>query len=512
MPGPADPSRDRLGVALLVAGLGLLLLVGLLRPSVASPPLGPDGWAPPALPWRPSGWLVTGLQTLGYVLGAAALLRQLRRPSPLRLRWWHLAGLAGLVLLTAPFGTADHTNYAAYGRILVEGGDPWSVVPSAWRDGADPVVSLVQPPWQDTPNVYGPVATALLGVAAWVGGESMRQVVWVWQVVVVAAWLGTRALLIRLGADGETVDRWWTTNVLVLGAGVLGAHVDLVAVAPLALALLLGVRGRPLLAGLAVGVALSVKITAGVVGVALVLAWVLAARAKGESLGGSVRAALPRLARLTGGALLVAVPAHLAAGPHVFTQLREQTGGVSYAMPWRAVYTLADLALPEPVARAVATNAAAVGCVLLALLLWRLTDGLLPDDVPGLALRLLLVLTAAYALGAAYVLPWYELPLWLAVTVTVGQVAARRQQVPPDVLRVARVLLGVLVLRALVLALAYVPGRVRLPEDLETVTLGFRMVASPVATVAVWVVLVVLWRQRRHRATGPDRPRATVQA
>lgn len=491
--------RDPLGLALLAAAIGLLLLVGASGTSVAVPPLGPDGWAPPSLPWRLGGWTVVALQTTGYVLGGLSLWRHVRRPTPLRLRWWQLALLAALVLLTAPFGTADHTNYAAYGRILVEGGDPWSVVPADWRGGSDPVVDRVQDPWREATSVYGPVGTWLMGLAAWLGGEVARQVVWVWQVLVVAAWLGTRELLVRLGTPRPTVDRWWTTNVLVLGAGVLGAHVDTLAVCAMAAALGLGLAHRPLLAGLATGLAASTKLTAGVVGVALL--WALLARSRsahlpGEMHGGwrSRRSAGPALApalRLIGGTLLVLVPAHLLIGTHALRRISEAGGGISYAMPWRAVYTALDLATSEPVARTATTWLAAGGCVLLAIALWRLTDGL----TELVAVRALFVLTTAYSLGAGYVLPWYELPQWLATAVLLGLLSAEGW-------RRFRPLLLLLIARSTVLALAYVPGRVQLPDDVETVTLGFRFVASPLATLAVWVALAVMYRRARTVWSG----------
>lgn len=467
---------DPLGVGLLVAGIGLLLLVGASGTSLALPPLGDRGWAPPSLPWRLGGWTVVALQATGYLLGAASLWRHVRRPSPLRLRWWHVGLLAVLVLLTAPFGTADHTNYAAYGRILVEGGDPWSVVPADWRGGADPVVRLVQDPWREATSVYGPVGTWLMGLAAWLGDDLARQVVWVWQALVVVAWLGTRELLVRLGTPRPTVDRWWTTNVLVLGAGVLGAHVDTLAVCAMAAALGLGLAGRPLLAGLATGLAASTKLTAGVVGLALL--WGLLARREGR-----------RAARLVLGTLLVLVPAHALVGTHALGRIAEAGGGISYAMPWRAVYTLLDLATSEPLARTMTTWIAAFGCVLLAIALWRITEGL----TQVVAVRALFVLTTAYSLGAGYVLPWYELPQWLATAVLVGLVGREGWR------RLALLLL-LLVGRSLVLALAYVPGRVRLPDDVEMVTLGFRFVASPLATLAVWVAIWVLWR--RAASTG----------
>lgn len=496
---PQRADRDPLGLALLAAAIGLLLLVGASGTSVAVPPLGPQGWAPPSLPWRLGSWTVVALQTTGYVLGGLSLWRHVRRPTPLRLRWWQLVLLAALVLLTAPFGTADHTNYAAYGQILVEGGDPWSVVPADWRGGADPVVDRVQDPWREATSVYGPVGTWLMGLAAWIGGEVARQVVWVWQVLVVAAWLGTRELLVRLGSPRPTVDRWWTTNVLVLGAGVLGAHVDTLAVCAMTAALGLGLAHRPLLAGLATGLAASTKLTAGVVGVALL--WAVLARSRhahlpGEMRGGwrSRRSAGPALApalRLIGGTLLVLVPAHLLIGAHALRRITEAGGGISYAMPWRAVYTALDLATSEPVARTATTWLAAGGCVLLAIALWRLTDGL----TELVAVRALFVLTTAYSLGAGYVLPWYELPQWLATAVLLGLLSAEGW-------RRFRPLLLLLIARSTVLALAYVPGRVQLPDDVETVTLGFRFVASPLATLAVWVALAVMYRRARTVWSG----------
>jgi hypothetical protein len=289
---------------------------------------------------------------------------------------------------------------------------------------------------------------------------------------------------VRLGTPRPTVDRWWTTNVLVLGAGVLGAHVDTLAVCAMAAALGLGLAGRPLLAGLATGLAASTKLTAGVVGLALL--WGLLSRRGGR---GAPRAGA---ARLVVGTLLVLVPAHALVGTHALGRIAEAGGGISYAMPWRAVYTLTDLATSEPLARTMTTWVAAFGCVLLAIALWRITEGL----TEVVAVRALFVLTTAYSLGAGYVLPWYELPQWLATAVLVGLVGR-------EAWRRLALLLLLLVGRSLVLALAYVPGRVRLPDDVEMVTLGFRFVASPLATLAVWVAIWGLWRRAgQHPVRG----------
>jgi hypothetical protein len=491
--GSSSPDRrDPLRLSLLAGAILSLLLVGMAHPSVAAPPLGPPGWVPhlPDLPLR--GWGVVAVQTLGYLLGAAALILAVRRPSRLGIPWpaWLLVG--GLVLLTVPFGTADHTNYAAYGHILAEGGDPWLTSPKDF--GNDAVTALVQPPWQETPNVYGPVATAVLGAAAHLGGDSARQIVWLWQVVLVVAWLAVRWLLVRLTGRVEAVDTWWTGNVLVLGAGVFGAHVDLLATAGIVAALAVAVRMPSVLgaglAGVLAGLAASTKITAGVIALALALAWLRSDPVR-------------RIGALAVGALAVVVPLHLWAGPHVFDQVARQSGGVSYASPWRAVYTALDLVLAEPTARSVASRASALLCIVLAVVVWRrlVQKGdswsgwsrylrATPSGVP-LPVSILLALTAAYAIGAAYVLPWYALPMWATVVAWVGLGGADPR------------LLVALVLQGTVVALGYVPGRILIPETMETITLAWRMVAVPLATVALWVWLLrsgVLTRARERRA------------
>lgn len=502
--GPSTPDRrDPLRLSLLAGALLCLLLVGLAHPSVAAPPLGPPGWVPhlPDLPLR--GWGIVAVQTLGYLLGAAALILAVRRPSRLGIPWpaWALVG--GLVLLTVPFGTADHTNYAAYGHILAQGGDPWLTSPQAF--GNDAVTSLVQPPWQDTPNVYGPCATALLGAAAHLGGDSVRQIVWLWQVVVVIAWLAVRWLLVRLTGRPEAVDTWWTGNVLVLGAGVFGAHVDLLATAGVVAALVVAQRMPSVLgaglAGVLAGLAASTKITAGVIALALALAWLRRCMANGRDL--TPIGALSHTSAMGAGALTVVVPLHIWAGPHVFEQVSRQSGGVSYASPWRAVYTALDLGLAEPTARGIASWASAALCIVLAVVIWRRLvhkgdsrsggspyPGATPSEVP-LPVSILLALTAAYAIGAAYVLPWYALPMWAAVVAWVGLGGTDPR------------LLVALALQGTVVALGYVPGRILIPETMETITLAWRMVAVPLATFALWVWLLrsgALTRSRERRA------------
>ena len=138
---------------------------------------------------------------------------------------------------------------------------------------------------------------ALQALSSLVGGESMRQTVWVWQVLTVLAWLGVRWLLLRASADPVRVDLLWTANPLAFAIGVLGAVLDVVAAALALAALLLAARSP------------------------------LAERERSRWLARAVTYAAAALA--------VAVPLHLWAGPHVFDQLGRARRSVSLATPWR---------------------------------------------------------------------------------------------------------------------------------------------------------------------------------
>ncbi|MGE9809376.1 MULTISPECIES: glycosyltransferase 87 family protein [unclassified Janibacter] len=465
---------DRLRPTLLVISFTLLLLVGWLGPSAAQPDLGDRGWAPPQLPWSLNSMQTTIVLAVGYIVGALALARGVAVATTGSLRWPAALGLGGLALLAAPYGTADHTNYAAYGQIALEGGDPWFERPALWQDGTDPVASEANYPWRWTPSVYGPVAVQAFRLAAALGDDNLRQVVWVWQVMVVLAWLAVRALLRRLVDDHHAVDLWWTLNPLVFGVAVLGAHVDILATVAVAVTVLLA-RNHPALAGVACGVAASTKITAGVVAVALVVAWIVLRRDR-----------LPwRVARLAGTAGVIVVAAHLLASPYTFARIKAASSHISFATPWRL---LIDAMGWDPESGWVGTwvsVGSAVVAIVLALMLWRLTDRAAPATVQGQTLRALFALMGAYILAAAYVLPWYDQLMWLALPAF-----ALRGEVRwwlPDALTA----------RALVLAVAYLPGRSRgMSESVEALTVGFRSDVAPWLVLALWVAIVVAFVRR----------------
>ena len=473
------------GRALLALSLMTLLVVGCSGVSAATPPLGPRGWAPGALlPWTLSPATVTALLAGAYVVGGLAVALQLRAPR--RLPAPALATLALGCLLVMPFGSADHTNYAAYGQIALEGGDPWTVAPNAWQGGADPVTSGVQPPWQSTPSIYGPLAKLAQLAAAWVGADNLRQVVWVWQVFVVLAWLATRWLLRRLLSQRHAlIDVLWTANPLVIATGVLGAHVDTLATPLMVAALLVAKRaGWPgaLAAGVLAGLATGVKLTAGVVLLALLLAPLLT---RESGIGEWVK----RAAALVIGAAAVLVPLQVWAGPHSYEQLGRSRRSISLATPWRWAYEWFGGHLPDATWRSLLFAAAALTCVALAWAVWRLLTprarGAAGSPRDQAALRLTFALCLAYPVGAPYVLPWYDQLAWALLPAVLAGSG-----------RLPSLVSAAWLVRGVILALAYVPGRVvGLTPAVESFTLGWRTDVAPVGALLVWAAVAA---SRRH--------------
>lgn len=501
----------RLRAGLLATSVALLLVVGLSRPNAAQPDLLPRGWAPGTiLPLTLSATAVTVVLVAAYVTGAAGVWLGLRgRPAPLRS--WRLPTAIGLLtLLAAPFGSADHVNYLAYGRILVQGGDPWTESPDAWAGGSDPVVSRVEAPWTEEPSVYGPFGTLLHAVSASVGGDVLRQGVWVWQLIVVVAWLAVRAVLRATLAETSRgrVDVLWTLNPLVLGVGVLGAHIDVVAAALAVGAVAAAARwsgqGGAVVAGVLAGLALTTKVTYGVVLVALLAAtWWVSRSARPH--GARPWPPWGRWVGLVLGTTLVVAPLHLWAGEHVFDQLERSRRAVSLATPWRLVLEALAPTLGGATTRTLIAYGAAVLALVLAVALLRVSRASEPpagpddptDPGPGpaavgpWALWLTACLALAYSLAAAYSLPWYDVLVWAALPALAPGVV--------DLVALARFT---------VIACAYVPGRVLgMTPTVEAVTLGFRRHVAPWLVLALWVVVVSLG-VRRGSPRWPWRPRA----
>ena len=481
---PSGPSRvAAAATALALACWGAVALAG---PSAAAPGLGP-GVLPFDLGAHPSSALVSAALAISCLAGATALVAG----SVAVARGWRprrvlLLAAAGALLATLlpPVGSADHLSYAAYGRIAALGGDPYVQAPDAFAGGDDPVTSAVRDPWRSTPSVYGPVGAAAQALASLVGGDSVRTTVWAWQLLLLVAWAAA-ALGVHRGLRADPAARarahvLWTANPLLLTVGLGGAHVDVLAGCA-ALGALLLARRAPLLAGLALAVAVGTKLPYGAAGAGLLVAWWSARRVLGA--GWLLRGAL--------GALVVLVPAHLWAGVHAYDQTRTASRYVSLATIWRP---LVEAGMP----RGVLLPGTLVVTALVALLWWPVLAG--RERVPGAgegfahrAAGVTALLAAGYLLGAAYELPWYDLLLWGPLALALAPSPALDR---------------VLALRFGLLALAYVPGLVDgMSASVESVTLGFRREVGPwvswAALVAVLVLGVLARRRRPLRATRP---------
>ena len=529
-----DRSVGPLRAVALALSFTLLLLVAVAGPSAAKPGLGPRGWAPGDLPISLSSAAVTAALWAAYLLGAFAVALGLWREvggghggAPARQPWLLPVGLGALALLTSPMGSADHTNYAAYGRIAAQGGDPYLVPPITWAGGLDPVTSAVEPPWTMTPSVYGPFGTALQTLSSLVGQDNLRQTVWVWQLLIVAAWLMVALMLRRAAVDEQArgrVDLLWTANPLVFGVAVLGAHIDLIATAMALAAVLLAAR-RPWIAGLVLGATVSTKITYGIVGLAVLWSW--------RSL--APRRLARKVTALAVSSLAVFVSFHLWAGPHVFEQLQKAGKGVSLATAWRPVVNLLSAVTPLDAARTVVSALSIVAVIALAWVLSHLvgsrptteqnwpteqnlpTEHNLPTEPnrptvqkrPTVqnrptgqlsttaqtqsAMTATFVLATAYALGAPYALPWYDVLTWATLPLMLGTA-----------------LDGILLARLTVMAMAYVPGRVvAMSAEVESLTLGFRKVVGPLSAWLVWLAIVAVARRGWSQVSPPSGPRAS---
>ena len=163
--------------------------------------------------------------------GLALTMNAARRGWSVSPRLILLAGIivAVALALVPPFGSSDHLSYAAYGRMVVTGHDPYTTTPAALARLGDPVARAVQD-WRTSPSDYGSLATAGQALASLIGGTSARLTVFVLSLLNVIAFAVT-GLLLHLLARGDRARQLraallWTANPLLLQVLVAGAHVD----------------------------------------------------------------------------------------------------------------------------------------------------------------------------------------------------------------------------------------------------------------------------------------------
>ena len=564
--GPARPAGSGGTAGLIAIGVSVAFtfVVAVAGPSVMEPALpGRPAWSPPwSLGLHPSPYLAVGLTAAGLAagtLGLVLVLRAVRRGWSVPARTVLVAGLlaAAALTLVPPFGSSDHLSYAAYGRMLVTGHNPYTTTPAQLAALGDPVARAVQD-WSGSPSVYGPLATAIQALASLAGGTSVRLTVFVLGLANLVAFTITALLLHRMTrhhpAQQLRAALLWACNPLLLQVLVAGAHVDGQAVVfgVAAVAVMFGPwheegpggfippkgglggwvppKGGPggwvppeetargsrgvvppasreargsrgvvppastvAMAGVLVGLGFAIKVTAALVGVGLAISLLLI-------LGRQWRRLVPRLVALGVGFAVTAGAAVAIGGSAMLSQSSRASDMVSIGSPWRVIRTIIHLA----VAGTAATDIVKFGAIaLMVVLAVPLIRGL-PIGLGG---------TAAFALALAwlfawpYVLPWYDALAWALLPLV--------PLVPGSA--IVEGLAWLLLARTAALGFGYLPARQTdeaLPPGLGWLQPVVRHAVTPAVLAAATAWLVVLMVQsgrpggteRRVPVTRPPAP------
>jgi hypothetical protein len=538
-PAAAGGRAGRAGLALTAVSITLTFTVALLGPSLMEPPLpGRPGQPPWSVAAHPSGYLVVALTAAAVAAGTAGLAliiwatRQGWSVSPRLILAAGIVAAAALTLVP-PLGSSDHLSYAAYGRMVITGHDPYTTTPAALARLGDPVARAVED-WRSSPSVYGALATGGQALASLIGGTSVRLTVFALSVLNLVMFALTGLLLHRLGSENRArqlrAALLWTCNPLLLQVLVAGAHVDSQAVlfaigALTVLCLYLPARQRPdspvrqavvgAAAGGLVGLGFAVKATMVLVGAGLALGCVLAWRVRwrpGSSPGW--RGPSPVLGGLALGFCVTAGISLLVWGPGSVAPALHAGSFVSIGSPWRVIRSLLRLGIGESAAGSVVKGGAVLLAVVLLWLLaasirraepgaWPVVPGLAPASGGGpgpgwlasggagpageaalLAPGAAFAVTFAWLVAWPYVLPWYDGLGWALLALLPWS-------------RLDWLMLA----RTAALASGYLPARgIALPAGLRWLETVVRTALTPVILLAVGVALLVMLRPRRALA------------
>ena len=510
-PGRAE-SAGRAGLIAIGASVAGTFAVAVAGPSVMEPALpGRPGQPPWSFGLHPSPYLAVGLTAAALAAGTLGLvlaLRAVRGGWSVPARAVLVAGLLAAVALTLvpPFGSSDHLSYAAYGRMLVTGHNPYTTTPAQLAALGDPIARAVQD-WARSPSVYGPLATAIQALAALAGGTSVRLTVFVLGLANLAAFAGTALLLHRMTRGNP---EWqlraallWAANPLLLQVLVAGAHVDsqavvfgVAAVAVMFLARAEVSAPRAALAGALVGLGFAVKVTIALVGLGLALAVVLRARRQPRPLW---RRQWPALAGLAAGFAVTAGAAVAIGGSAMLRQSTQASDMVSIGSPWRVIRTIIHLAVTGTAATDLVKAGAVALAVLLAVLLIR---GLEPGSAGSRAAYPVVVfaLVMAWLFAWPYVLPWYDALAWALLAL-----------VPLAPGGAAEALGWIVLARTAALGFGYLPARqadAALPPGLGWLQPVIRHGVTPAVLAAAtgWLVLAMVRARRENGPNGPGIP------
>jgi len=488
-------NAGRLG--LTATGLSVLctFTVAVAGPSVMEPVLPGAARQPPwAFGLHLSAYLAVGLTALGVVAGTTGLillLRAVRGGWTMDPRAALLAGILAAVVLTLvpPFGSSDPLSYAAYGRMVATGHNPYLTTPAQLAAHGDPVARAVQD-WYGQPSVYGPLASGIQALASLIGGTSVRLTVFVLGLANLLAFGVTALLLYRMSGSRERRLRamlLWTANPLLLQVLIAGGHIDTqqIVFCVAAVAVLHGDRASPVraaIAGALAGLGFAVKVSAALVAAGLAVALVLAHRDRGQ------RALAILLGALAAGFALVAGASVGIGGSAMLTVTSRASDMTSIGSPWRVIRT----AFQGVAGHGAAGDIVKYGAIVLALVLAVLMVRRVAELGGGPAgMWVVLALVVAWLFAWPYVLPWYDAFGWAFLAL-----------VPASGLD------WLMLARTTALGLAYLPARILptrtgtwpLPRGLHWVQPVFRNGVSPVIIAATVAALVAITAGNRYSA------------
>jgi len=528
-------AAGRAGLIASGASVAGTFAVAVAGPSVMEPALpGRPGQPPWSLGLHPSPYLAVGLTAAALAAGTAGLvlvLRAVRGGWSVPARAVLAAGLLAAVALTLvpPFGSSDHLSYAAYGRMLVTGHNPYTTTPAQLAALGDPIARAVQD-WARSPSVYGPLATAIQALAALAGGTSVRLTVFVLGLANLAAFAGTALLLHRMTRGNPAwqlrAALLWAANPLLLQVLVAGAHVDSQAVVFGVAAVVVmpplggpggqgGLGGRvaaprsggsggvvppasrAALAGALVGLGFAIKVTIALVGLGLALAVVLRARRQPGPMWRRQLGQLgPALAGLAAGFAVTAGAAVAIGGSAMLRQSTQASDMVSIGSPWRVIRTIIHLAVTGTAATDLVKAGAVALAVLLAVLLVRGLEPVSRAAYPTVVFALVM----AWLFAWPYVLPWYDALGWALLPL-----------VPLAPGGAAEALGWIVLARTAALGFGYLPARqadAALPPGLGWLQPVIRHGVTPAVLAAAtgWLVLAMVRARRENGPNGPGIP------
>jgi hypothetical protein len=418
---PAWMSDARVGLTLIITSVLVTVGVAFAGPSVVTLVLGPRNsllppWYLPASGLALGEWVVVPLLWTMLAAGSIGLwicwqaVNAGWRPHNRRL-FALGAIMSTLSCLVPPLTSADVLMYAAYGRLQVLGMNPYDITPAEiFRQAYDPVLRWTERPWQDTPSVYGPIASFSQYLAAVLGGDNMHNIVFWLQMFSLIPFLIIGAIVVKLAhSDPKLQTRavlFTVMNPLMIWGVLVGAHNEPLSLV-FAIAGLWFFRKSPFVAGIGIGLAGAVKVSLIFYGIAMVWGY---------------RRDWRKLLQLGAGA---AIPLVLAYGlwmPNALFAFQRNVGYVSPGNWGLWLLWVIGPVLGDPAARQVITNLGWLGMVVIGWMLsrvmpWRLVPGNPQDEDPRLdpltiTVRTIVVLSAAWLITAPWSFSWYDLIVW----------------------------------------------------------------------------------------------------